>query len=85
MQLLGFAQSQKGQLNDAIRNLKLARKLDPEHASVRINLANACLRKGLTEDAIKFSREAIKLNSSLFEGQIALGNALQTAKQHGGI
>jgi tetratricopeptide (TPR) repeat protein len=80
LQLLGLAQSRTDQLNDAISNLKRARKLNPQHASVRINLANACLDKGQTEDAIKFSREAIKIDASNFTSHLALGNALQIRK-----
>lgn len=82
LQLLGLAQSRTGQLNAAISNLKLARKINLQHDSVRINLANACCDNGEIESAIKFSREAIKLDSSNYTAHLALGNALQLGKKY---
>jgi serine/threonine protein kinase/Tfp pilus assembly protein PilF len=68
--------SDKGQLDEAIREFRAALSLDPKDAQVHINLGNALKLKGQLDEAIREYRAALALNPKDAQVHNNLGNAL---------
>jgi len=73
---LGAALAKKGQIDEAIRQLQEALRLQPHFAPACNNLANALLLKGQIDEAIGQYQEAIRLNPDHAEAYYNLGTAL---------
>ena len=73
---LGAALAKKGQIDEAIRQLQEALRLQPHFAPACNNLANALLLKGQIDEAIGQYQEAIRLNPDHAEAHYNLGTAL---------
>jgi Flp pilus assembly protein TadD len=73
----GIEHARRGQLDDAVRELKLALALQPEHAGLRNDLGNVYLAKERLGDAIHEYREAIRLEPRKADARTNLGLAYQ--------
>lgn len=62
-----------GDLDSAIKEFELARKLQPGYADATHNLGNTYLQKGDLENAKKYFLEAISYNSELYQSFYSLG------------
>ena len=73
---LGVALDERGQIDEAIRQLEEALRLSPANASVHYNLGVAFFQRGRTAEAIRQFRETIRLNADYAEAHNNLGTAL---------
>ena len=73
---LGFALREKGQIDEAIRQLQEAIRLKPDCALAHNNLAYAFLGKGQTDAAISQCQEALRLQPGYAGAHNNLGTAL---------
>jgi protein O-mannosyl-transferase len=78
---LGVALGQKGQLDEAIRQIQEAVRLHPHYAEAHYNLGVVLVGKGQTDAAIRQFEEAIRLKPDLAEAHNNLGNALRIKGQ----
>jgi tetratricopeptide (TPR) repeat protein len=73
---LGVIFLDKGQLDDAISNLRAAIDLRPENAPAHDNLAKALLKKGQVSEAMVHYRKFLELDPANVEARNTLGTAL---------
>ena len=73
---LGVALDERGQIDEAIRQLEEALRLSPANASVHYNLGVAFFQRGRTGEAIRQFQETIRLNADYAEAHNNLGTAL---------
>jgi serine/threonine-protein kinase len=70
---LGSALLEKGQLDEAIRQLTKAAKLAPQQAVIHYNLGNALAKRGRMDEALASYRRAAQINPQLVDAQYNLG------------
>ena len=73
---LGVALDKKGEIDEAITQLREATRLKPDHVEAHYNLGIAFGRKGQIDEAITQFREALGLNPNHVEAYYNLGIAL---------
>jgi protein O-mannosyl-transferase len=73
---LGVALDEKGQIDEAIRQLQEALRLSPDNADVHYNLGVAFFQQGRTAEAIRQFQETIRLRPNHAEAHNNLGTAL---------
>jgi protein O-mannosyl-transferase len=73
---LGVALDEKGRIDEAIRHLQEALRLNPDSADVQYNLGVAFFQRGRTAEAIRQFQETIRLKPNHAEAHNNLGTAL---------
>jgi tetratricopeptide (TPR) repeat protein len=73
---LGVALDEKGQIDEAIRQLQEALRLGPDNADVHYNLGVAFFQQGRTAEAIRQFQETVRLRPNHAEAHNNLGTAL---------
>ncbi len=86
---LGLLEKQRGNVDKAIEHYELSRKIDPNNASLLVNLSLA-MREKLPknpqpsdfDDLIELQREAVRIQPHLPDLYFAMGNTLMGAKRY---
>jgi tetratricopeptide (TPR) repeat protein len=79
---LAFALNDRGDIPDAIDQLRLAVRLDPRYGDARHNLGVLLLNTGQTDEALTEFQAALQLSPNVAERHYNVGQALQQAGRY---